>query len=269
MSQGIRFLSRFSLGSDDLNAPGLYVISATTTADGDFNKRNLVTNSLREKWRSGSIVSPGYNALVIEANDLTDPIDTFALLNHNLSEDAVITLKGSSTTDFTSAPFSVTLEWNEKNIVWTGTTIVPFRYYEVRIVDATNPCGYIEIGKIIGGVALVMTGDEDITDDFSISTDDRAYKMESEGFFRASNETVLTDTLSVSFDRLDTRVNTTNYLGLKALTTYVRTTIPFLTILDPEEEGFFTIWGQLTQLPGRSFGINRYSSMKLTIEEVL
>lgn len=266
MSQGIRFLSRFSVGQDNPANPGAKVISATTTATGDFNKSNLVTNSTREKWRSGGIA--GSNSIIIEANDLTSPIDTFAILNHNFSENAVVTLKGNNSTNMTAAPFSVTLDWNEKHMVYVGDFIVPFQYYEVKVVDPGNICGYVEIGKLIGGVSFVMTGDEDITDDFSVQTQDLAYSMPTEGFFRASNETVKVDTLSVSFDKLDSRVNTTNYDGLRAFTKYVGTTIPFLTILDPEDQNFFILWGQLRQVPGRSFTVNRYTSMSLTIEEV-
>ena len=48
----------------------------------------------------------------------------------------------------------------------------------------------------------------------------------------------------------------------------VKTTRPFLTILDRDDPYVFNIWGQLTSLPKESFGINKYVNYPINIEEM-
>ncbi len=265
MSQGARFLYNFSIGSPNVSNPGVNVISVTSTATGDFDKAHLCTNPLRETWRSSDV---SLQEIILEANDLANPIDTFALLNHNLTSLAVVTLQANNFNNFSSPAFSTTMVWNKKHMVYLNELADNYQFFKIKILDPTNPCGFIEIGKIVGGSALIMQSNEDITDDFTITPDDLAYQMKTEGFFRASNEKVKVDKLSVKFDKLTTVGNADNYNGLLSMTEYVGTTIPFLTILDSNDSNFFIIWGQLNDMPSRAFTINRYTSLGLTIQEV-
>lgn len=267
MSQGIKFLYQFSVGEYNLLDPGSNIISVTSTAAGDHNKKNLTTTPLRETWRSASVAA--VQEIVIEANDTTDPIDVFAILNHNISENAVITLQANTVNNFSSPPFTRTLTWNEKHIVLLEELPQAYNFYKLKVLDTTNPCGYIEIGRIVAGTAFTIENNEDITDDFSIATDDLAYKMKSEGFFRASNERVQVDRLQVKFDKLNTTSGEDdNYQGLLAMTKYVGETLPFLTILDPNQPYFSVIWGQIDNLPSKGYMVNRYVNMQFTIQEV-
>lgn len=267
MAAGIRFLYQFSVGEYDLANPGSNVISVTSTFPGDHDKKNLTTTPLRETWRSLDVSTT--IEIVIQANDLTDAPDVFALLNHNLTDGAIVQLQGSMTNNFASPAFTFNFTWAEKHLVLVQDLGLPYQYYRIRITDPLNPCGYVEIGRIVAGKAFTFQNLEDTTDDFAISVDDLAYKMKSEGFFRASNERVKVDKLQLRFDKLLTRApDNTNYLGLIAMTQFVGETLPFLTILDPEEPYFELIWGQLDIMPSRAFSVNRHTSLSLVIQEV-
>lgn len=265
MAEGARFLYQFALANYDSSNPGSNIISVTSTATGDFSKTNLTTNSLREKWRSSGVA---VQRIVIQASDTDNAIDTFAILNHNFSSTAVITLEGNTSDSWGVPAVSVTIPWAKKHIVLMQAMASAYEYWRLSVLDPANACGFVEIGRIVGGSSLIMTGDEDITDDFSVSTDDLAYKTRTEGFHRASNEKVKVDKLTVRFDKLVSDDGNDNYTRLWTMIDYVGETIPFLSVIDPDDADFFVIWGQIDTMPSRAFGINRYVSLPMVIQEV-
>lgn len=268
---GIKFLYQDSVGAYKFDNPGSNVLSVTSQATGDHGKVNLTTTPLRETWRSATVAS--WQEIIIAANDVNVIPDTFALLNHNLTEIAVVQLQGSTSPTFNVIGFTLGITWAERHMVLQQDIGQAYPYYRIRILDPTNPCGYIEIGRIIGGKSFYMTNNEDITDDFSISPADKAYKMPTEGFFRAFNERVKVDKLQIRFDKLWT-TNTPsdpnrnyNYKELLKMFKEVGETYPFLTILDPEDAAFETIWGVVDALPTRTHTVNRYVTMSFAIQE--
>src|SRR4051812_11265271 len=101
MSQGVSFLYKFDLGNRNISQPGANILSVTSTATGDFDKANLTTESLRQVWRSASILT--WQEIVIEA-ELSSNVDTFAILGHNFSPDAVIQIQANISNSFTAPP---------------------------------------------------------------------------------------------------------------------------------------------------------------------
>lgn len=265
---GIKFLYSFSIGEQNPTFPGLNIISVTSTAAGDHDKKNLTTTPLRETWRSASILTT--QEIIIEANDLTTVPDVFAILNHNLTNLAVVQIQGSLADPTFAAPaFTLSMPYNKKHMALVQDFGVAYRYYKIKITDPTNPCGFIEIGKIVGGKSFTLTKNEDITDSISISNNDLSYKMKSEGFFRAANKRVKVQKLSVKFQNLRTFVNENeNYLGLLEFIDEVGETLPFLTIVDPSEPYFKIVWGLIDSLPGETYDINRYVDLSVNIQEV-
>lgn len=265
---GIKFLYNFAVGEYNYTNPGSNVISVTSEADGDHKKINLTTTPLRETWRSGPDIAD-FQEIIIQANDLTVIPDTFALLNHNLTDLAVVQLQASMTSDFLSPAFTIQFVWSHKHMVLLQSSGLAYNYYRFRILDPLNPCGYVEVGKIIAGTSFTVTNNEDITDDIDVATDDLAYKMKTEGFFRAFNERVKVDKLSIRFAKLITTApDNTNYLGIMAMLESIGETYPFLTIVDPFDQAFQLVWGVVDALPRKSFNINRYVDMNFAIQEV-
>lgn len=266
MSQGISFLYEFDIGNRNIYNPGLNIISVTSQASGDFDKSNLNTESVRQTWRSSDILT--WQEVVIEA-DVESAIDTFGILGHNFSEDAVVQLQANVSNNFVAPPITLTLPWSRQNIVNTLPLGDIYKYYKVRVLDPTNINGFVEIGRIVGGRAVTMINSEDISDEFELGYEDMAKIMKTEGYFRASNENVKVRTLSAKFSKLVTVPGQNqNFIALRNMFRYVGITRPFLTILNREDPGFCSIWGQLLDLPNESYTVNQYVSQSIKIMEV-
>lgn len=266
MTIGIRFLYTFLVGEPDLANPGSNVISVTSTATGDHDKKNLCTSPLRETWRSTDV--DNWQEIIIEANDTTERPDVFAILNHNFTSTVVVQLQGSMSSDFSAPAITVSIPYNKKHMVLQQDLGTTYNYYRFRILDPNNSCGYVEIGRIIAGKALTIEDNEDISDNIVASPQDLAYKTKTEGFFRAFSERVKVERLSITFNKLRT-VNgeNDNYANLLAMFDEVGETYPFLTIVDPGDLSFKVIWGAIDQLPSQTYTINRYVDLPFTIQE--
>lgn len=263
---GISFLHSFDLGNRNVNNPGINILSVTSTAAGDFDKANLCTESVRNVWRSADVLS--WQEIVIQA-ELSSQIDTFAIIGHNFSDDAVVIIEANIANNFLAPPFQRTVPVTEDNIVLCENFADEYEFYRVRILDPANTCGYVQIGRIVGGRAFTFTNSEDITDEIDIDTQDFADKSKTEGFFMASNEKVKARELAIKFSKLYTTApNNVNYLGLKAMYKNVGTTKPFLTIVDRDDPAFCSLWGQIDKLPRDSFTINRFTSQSIKIMEM-
>lgn len=264
--EGMSFLYNFDLGNRNVNNPGVNILSVSSTAAGDFDKANLTTESVRHAWRSGSILS--FQDIIIQA-ELASQIDTFAILGHNLTEDAVIIVEANIANSFLAPPFQRVVPWTAQDIVLCEDFADTYEFYRVRLLDPTNPCGFIQVGRIVGGRAFTFSNNEDITDDVEIEFEDFADRAKTEGFFMASNNKVVSRELAIKWSKLfSTAPNNTNFLGLKEMYKTVGTTKPFLSILDRGDPGFCSIWGQIDRLPRESYGINKFMSQSIKIKEM-
>jgi rRNA maturation endonuclease Nob1 len=108
---GIRFLYEFSLGEYKFENPGGNVLSVTSQASGDHDKKNLTTTPLRETFRTSSVAT--WQEVIMEVNDDNVVPNVFAILNHNLTEAAVVQIQGSTLDTFAAPAFTITIPWNE------------------------------------------------------------------------------------------------------------------------------------------------------------
>lgn len=263
---GISFLYEFDLGNKQVLTPGANILSVTSTADGDFDKANLCTDSTRHKWRSNDVLT--WQEIIIQADTISD-LDTFAILGHNFTEEAVVQLQANISNNFLAPPVTITIPWQKYNMAWLTNLGDQYEFYKLRILDPTNPCGYVEIGRIVGGRAFTMQNGEGMSDDFSISSKDFAEQMKTEGFFRHSNERVKAKTLGASTSKIDSKTpNDTNFVGLRNVFDAVGISIPLLVIADRTDPDLFLTWGQFRDIPTENYSTNRYVSMRFSFEEV-
>jgi hypothetical protein len=263
---GIAFLHQIELGTiSDPNDPNANLLSVTSTAAGDFEGWYMFTDTIRQVWRS---VDTNLQEIVFKS-DIPVRIDTLAILGHNFSNLAVVTLEANSINDFTAPPIQVNLTVSARNMVMLNDLGFDLQYYKLKILDPLNECGYIEIGRICGGTRFQFIECEDIKDDFSISYVDYGQKLTNEGFSRPANKKILARRLDASFAKMSTLAGQDdNYQGLLSLIDNVRTTLPFLTILDPGNPTLFLAWTEFEDLPSFEFTINGYVEAKLRVEEV-
>lgn len=268
-TQGISFLYNFDVGNRDINNPGVNVLRVTSTATGDFDKANVTTESVKHVWRS--VDSLGLHEIVIKA-DIKSQIDTFAILGHNFTAGAVVKVQANIDDVWIAPPFSqqAIVDTETNNIIVANDGFgADYQYYRITVLDPSNPCGYLQVGRLIGGRAFTFINNEDINDSYGISYKDESESMATQGYYRASNENVTVRKFNASFSKIYTVTGQdTNFRNFRKMFKNVKTTRPFLTILDRGTPTTFNIWGQLTALPKESFGINQFTSFPISIEEV-
>lgn len=266
--EGISFLDQIKVGEiSNPNNPGENLVSITSTADGDFDAVNLFTDPLRHVWRSTDTLT---QEIIIKTTTAIT-IDTFAIMGHNFSELAVVTLEANTFNDFTSPPISIGIPVTPKNMVLTENLGFDMQYYKLTIVDPGNPCGYIEIGRIAGGISnIFLGGKENITDAFTVTLDDKSQSLTNEGFSRPSNSKILIRRLNGIISKMETKdgKDNSNYLKLLDVVCNVKTNRPFVFILDRGDPTLFLGWMEFTTLPTFSFTVNELTNATLSMEEV-
>jgi hypothetical protein len=262
----ISFLYNFDLGNRNVDNPGSNILYVTSTKPGDFDVSNILTESTRHCWRSNDILVA--QEIIIKA-ELNTNIDCFAILGHNFTDTAVVKIQANVSNNFIAPPVTRYLAYNDYIMMTALAFGANYQYYKISILDPANPDGYIQIGKVIGGRMLQFDKNEDITDSYSVAFKDMSDTMKTEGFFRQSTENVTVRTLSCSFSKLRTDLGSNaNYSNLRSMFNYVKTTRPFLTILDPQNPYQLSLWGQLQDIPDESYGTMNYVSIPMKVDEV-
>lgn len=266
ITTSIAFLYKYDLGNRHVDVPTQNIIYVSSTAVGDFSIANITTDSIRHKWRSNTVLTA--QEIIIKAEKKSN-INCFAILGHNFTDAASIIVQANISNNFLAPPVTKVAAWSKNNIIIPTEFGGEYEYYKITILDPANPCGYIEIGRVIGGQVLQLNNNEDITDSYSIGYKDMSEQMKSQGYSRVSNENIIQRTFSSSFAKLHTEIgNDANFQNLRAFFQNVKTIKPFLTILDMENPYKFNIYGLLQDIPDESFGVNDFVNFPLKIEEV-
>ncbi|MBW2596805.1 MAG: hypothetical protein JRC93_12715, partial [Deltaproteobacteria bacterium] len=100
-------------------------------------------------YRSRSLDDPNTITLTFsEAKNIT----ALAILDHNLSSAAVITLMGNTSDAWDAPAYSQVIPWNPLKIGYYLDQT--YRYWRVQVSDQSNTDGYIEIGELYLGPYL-------------------------------------------------------------------------------------------------------------------
>jgi len=122
------------------------------------NPNYLVTNiydtRLSRVWKTTGDTSEN---LVIDAGaGNTIEADTFTISGHNLTSAATLKIQANDTDVWTSPNLDQSITWLEGNII-TFFTTTDERYWRFTMVDATNPDGVLDIGRLMLGEYLTIT----------------------------------------------------------------------------------------------------------------
>lgn len=238
----------------------------SSTAKGDFSVENILTESLRHKWRSATALTT--QEIIIKAEKKSN-INCFAILGHNFTPAALVKVQANYSNNFLAPPATRIMAFNKDNMIIPTEFGGEYQYYKISILDPANPCGYVEIGRIVGGRLLELDHGEDITDSYRIGYKDLSETMKTQGYFRASNEGIVQRTFDASFSKLHTQAGQDgNFNKLREFFHTVKTVKPFLVMLDYKNPYKFNAWMQLTDIPDESFAINDFVSFPLKMEEV-
>lgn len=109
---------------------------------------NVQDYRVAKKWRSNNVLT---NAYVGIDNGAGDIYDFFLITGHNLTSGATIKVQGANDAAFTDIGVDMTLTYHKNYILKYDATGVrrSNRYWRFLFTDASNPNGYIEVGRMI------------------------------------------------------------------------------------------------------------------------
>jgi hypothetical protein len=228
-------------------------VSSSTQA-GDFSVYNLNTDIIEQYWRSASGVVTGINLDCDTEINQGVFLDTLAILGHNMTKSANVSLIGSNVSNFAVVGTTIPLQQGENNSYWIAP-ILPnagYRYWRLQIDDSTNPDGFIKIGTVIFGAARIFQG-ECFVDELEYTLKDFADTVRTEGFTNVANSRAQKSLLRLEFRFLDLEKG--NYKILRDMFTDERTVLKCLYIPTPDENNDqdimsrFAVFGKLTSIP--------------------
>jgi hypothetical protein len=258
----LRILADFpSRGVDGLNW------TATSTEVGDFDVNNVNTDIVEQVWRSET----GTTSVTLTSDtQITQgsAIDTLALLNHNLTTSAVVTVEGSDNPSFAPVEQSFNLEATRLNAYYIAPEFPPLQshYWRIIIADPTNPNSFLQIGTIVYGTAIIFQG-ECFTDNVRRQRKHFADKIPTEGFTSYSNDRALKRAIGLEFRMLAFQGG--NWRSIDNLFDLVRTSLKALWIPDPQDPERFGIFGKLATIPDelhRNLGDEASDTLDFSIE---
>lgn len=248
--------------------------TATNQASGDFGPDNVNTDVIEQVFRSSGVsVTLTCDTGLAQGT----PIDTIAILGHNLTRSATIQVQGSQ--DGTFSPPDVTFDFTEVTpdrafyIAPTAPTAAAQqnRYWRFVINDTPNPDGYIEIGVIVFGEANVFSFGENYNNRLRQGFTHFKDTLPSEGFTTTSNDRALRKYLKIDFEELNYRFG--NFSIIDEMVNYARTSLKCLVIPTPEYPERFAVFGKLNTLPEYVHNSideeNEYVSFTLEWDEAL
>jgi hypothetical protein len=127
--------------------------TAPTSESAQFPFEDTLVDTLYQRWRTTDVSAEdtGWRDLGAVVS-----IDYVAILGHNLTSAATITIYGADDTSGTNAVNAV-ITWTTGNIYFPLTSAIEKRYFKITLSDATNTDGYLEIKTIVIGAIFTPT----------------------------------------------------------------------------------------------------------------
>jgi len=226
----------------------------------DFTVQNLNTDIVEQVYRSVSGTVTGVN---IDCDVEATPgvfLDTLGILNHNLTTGATVTLIGSVNSTFTPIGKTINLTPRLDNIyhIEPDLPLTAFRYWRFQIDDVNNTDGYIEIGTIVFGNAVIFTVEECMTDRILKKPQHFVDSVRTEGFTAVKNNRSLKNRINMRFESL--RFDQGNFQNLDEIFKTVRTSqkclwIPTPSTTDASITERFAVFGKIPELPQQEHNV--------------
>jgi len=232
---------------------------ASSTKAGDFGVNNLNTDIVEQIWRSDDGVVTGINLDCDTEIAQGVFLDTLAILNHNLTTSATVNVIGSNSATFTPVGTTFVLNVRPDNIfhIESVLPLSSFRYWRISIDDSTNPDGFISIGTIVFGAAIIFQG-ECLVDRILKRSRHFADTVRTEGFTSVKNDRALKNSVRLDFRSLD--FNKGNFKALSNIFKTTRTSqkclwIPTPSLSDPTFMERFAVFAKLVEIPEESHNV--------------
>jgi len=135
-----------SFCTDNLAKGAILTISGAWLEDADFPKANLACQRISKRAGFDTAKS---GEIVIDLG-LANPASVNALMNHNLTSGATVTIQGNSSDLWTAPPFSQSLSFRVLDM-YDMFTAETWRYWRLVVDDTGRLLADIRIGELILG----------------------------------------------------------------------------------------------------------------------
>lgn len=259
----LRILYRFpSRGTSGTNW------TASSTKAGDFSVNNLNTDLVEQCWRSNDELS----CWVTCDTELPQGVflDTLAILSHNISRSAVVTLLGSNSPSMAPVGVEIDLPVTDENIFYIAPTLpmTGYRYWRVNVEDINNENDFIQIGTIVFGNSTIFQN-ENIVDEIRTGRRHYSDKVSTEGFTNVMNDRSMKKWTTINIRSLDVMAG--NYDNLQEVFNYARTNLKCLWVPTPKRPQIYTVFAKLSELPEETHNSKSstitYADMELNLDE--
>lgn len=258
------------------------IIYSSGSYYGDYDVLNIKNDIVEKKYRT----TVREMEIVIDVGSV-DPIyapiqrtqaiyiDTFSLLNTNLTLDATIELRGYGSPSAGTPSLIFMRESSErifkktkrelcgndpyqKDVIWLSDTEPEkrYRYIYMLIKDVNNLDGYIEVGRILGGEATILInnkngdfGSDSYKEDIEYEEVSYTDKVQLNGFTEIANERAFKKKINLTFENMNTLSQ--NYKNLKKYWRYCRDTKKALIIPTPSNPCGFHVFSKLEKVPSQ------------------
>lgn len=241
--------------------------SSQNPAD-DFSINNINTDTVEQVYRSQTGTVSG---ITLDCDTETNAgvlLDTFAILNHNLTNGADLTLVASNVSNFSVIEKTINLTARPDNIYHIEPTLPlqAYRYWRLQIDDLLNQDDYIEIGTILFGASVIFTTDECMTDSVRKKPTHFFDQIKTEGFTSNKNNRSVKNRISLRFESL--RYDLGNWQRLEDVFRVARTSlkclwIPTPSVTQPSLTERFATFGKITELPEQEHNVKGTSTSDL------
>lgn len=176
-------------------------------------------------------------------------VNTLAILEHNITTSATITVQASDDEDFSSVKFQFTVNPTSPYAIYIAPTLptTPARYWSITISDPQNGDNHLKVGTIIFGNSSIFSLKECFENPVIFGKRHFKDEIETEGFTNTSNDRATRRILSLKFNRLD--VEGGNYQLLQEYFDFAKTDLKCLIIPTPTKPTVLTVFSKLVQLP--------------------
>ena len=124
-----------------------------SSAEADYPINNVKNPHLSLRWRATGDTS---ETITMDSTDL-DPDGAF-IAGTNLTASAVVKIQGNATDIWTSPSVNITMEKKDGIYYSYSSLLTTMKYWRFIIADATNPDGYIEVGRAWLGDSIEVEG---------------------------------------------------------------------------------------------------------------
>jgi hypothetical protein len=221
---------------------------ASHTEVGNFDANNLNTDVVEQCWRSPVGITSNVILTCDTGVNQGVYVDTFAMLNHNLSNSANVVLVGATDAGFLNVGFTQQIRVTPIDAFYIAPDLptTPLRYWRLFITDTANLYDYLQIGTIVFGSSIIFNGGN-FANPLKYQKVHYADGIQTEGFSFVTNDRGIKKTLGLDFKSLE--INSDNYEYLTSIFETQRTSLKCLWIPTPKYPERYAVFGKLSELP--------------------